>query len=103
MQAERVALLFDVFMASHVTTLVNAALLPIALWKPHTTRLLIGWLASVLTVTMGRVALQRCYARKRETRGSALRREISFALGALACALQLMLQPGRECLLFYAC
>ncbi len=104
LHAARVAVLFDVAKPAHFATLANAAILVAALWGPLTARVLLSWFATVVAVTLGRMALQRGFPRGAAGAADPHSWEMRFALGALAAgalwsfAVVVLFPPGAPLL-----
>ncbi|MBI3374688.1 MAG: PAS domain S-box protein [Betaproteobacteria bacterium] len=81
-ESVRIAELFRLGRAAYLTGTVNAGILLVVLWGPHTGEALLAWFACVLGVSLGRALLHRGFARVDP--GDAVPRdwEMRFAFGA---------------------
>jgi diguanylate cyclase (GGDEF)-like protein/PAS domain S-box-containing protein len=84
LQAARVAALYAVGRSVYVTSPLVAAVVLLLLWELPGRGVLLAWFASVLAVTLLRLALHRGYLRAAELPEEAPAWERRFALGALA-------------------
>ena len=83
-ESVRVAELYRLGRAAYLTGAVNAGILLVVLWGPHTGEALLAWFVCVLGVSLGRALLHRAFARVDP--GDAVPRdwEMRFALGAFS-------------------
>jgi len=83
LRTARMAMLQRVATPAYVATLVNAAILLVALWGAVNGDVLAAWFAAVLTVTAARIAVHLRF-RGAQAAGTLAAWERHFALGALA-------------------
>src|SRR5262245_46299023 len=68
-RAAQVRLLYEQLPSALIATIVNAAILTAVLWKEIYLPLLLGWLALILLVALGRELLRRSYMRSASADG----------------------------------
>lgn len=88
----RVETLFAVAPTAYVATPVAGVIVAALLWGPNNERALVAWLAALVAVTAGRVALHFAFLRDR-SRLDAARWEGAYALGAFAAGAMWTVPP----------
>ncbi len=88
LDAARVGALYRVSLPAYYATVANAGILLVALWGPFTAQALLAWFATLVAVSLGRIALHSRYSRAARERGGAVADpaawERRFAIGAFA-------------------
>jgi diguanylate cyclase (GGDEF)-like protein/PAS domain S-box-containing protein len=84
LQAARVATLYGAARSVYVASPLAAAVVLLLLWDLPAHDVLLGWMACVVAISLGRLALHRAYLHAAEAPREPLAWERRFALGALA-------------------